>query len=58
MHQSIVESGLNLKNRIMFEERSDENIIRFFEFKADSTIGWCILFYTLLASHRLFIPVV
>ena len=31
----------------MFEERSDSNIIQFFEFKADSTLGgeYCFIHY-------------
>ena len=44
----MLESSLNLKNRITIDERSEEIVIRFFEFKVDSNIGWRTVFYTLL----------
>ena len=44
----MLESTLNLKNRITIDERSEEIVIRFFEFKVDSNIGWRTVFYTLL----------
>ena len=39
----------------MIDERSEEIIINFFEFKVDSNVGWRTVFYTLLVSmsyHR------
>ena len=51
MHQSIVELSLNVKNGIIFSDRREEKIIQFFAFKVDSTIDWCILFYTLLTGN-------
>ena len=44
----MLELGLNLKKCIRFCERSEQNLMHFFEFKADSNIGCALLFYTLL----------
>ena len=44
----MLELGLNLKKCIRFCERSEKNLMHFFEFKADSNIGCALLFYTLL----------
>ena len=46
----MLELGLNLKKCIRFCERSEKNLMHFFEFKADSNIGCALLFYTLLET--------